>query len=179
MQPRQRTTVAVASRAAQIPSTTYSPFLNLPAELRNWIYEALLLEPEPITVARPPLFKDWTAHPLLHTCRQIRNEGSQIYFSSNIFVPYRVAEIDFMVAWLKMIGFQQYRMLRKIYLDDRYHLRESKAKMTIRAYSTSLVYAGIHIAQKAFYIHAFVDGLRDPIWLSVPDMVFLRTNERG
>ncbi|KAK5121500.1 hypothetical protein LTR85_005333 [Meristemomyces frigidus] len=159
-------------------SRTTSPLLDLPPELRNWIYEAILIEPDPITVARPPLFRDWAAHPLLHTCRLIRNEASQIYWSSNTFVPDSVADIDRMVAWLVMIGPRQYHMMRKMFLNDRYYLRETKAKMAIRAYSNSLVYAGIHIAQKVFYIHAFVDSLREPIWLNMPDMVFLRTNER-
>ncbi|KAK5709310.1 hypothetical protein LTR17_019881 [Elasticomyces elasticus] len=49
-------------------------FFKLPAKLRNRIYEHVLLSKR-----QPP-------PPILRTCRQIRFEGSIMYYGSNVFV---------------------------------------------------------------------------------------------
>lgn len=58
-----------------------SPFLRLPGELRNRIYEYALVEGKPVKVfpgkTRPPQ--------LLGTCKTIREEGIKIWVSSNDF----------------------------------------------------------------------------------------------
>lgn len=58
-----------------------SPFLRLPGELRNRIYEYVLVEGVPIDVipgkTRPPA--------LLATCKTIRIEGIVIWVSNNFF----------------------------------------------------------------------------------------------
>lgn len=175
--PKGQSTSSAGALALLSSSRTSSPLLDLPPELRNWIYEAVLLSPSPIIVARPPLFKDWKPNPLLHTCRQIRNEASQMYWALNTFTPNSVTNIHRRVQWLAMIGPQQYRMIRKIYLNDEYYMRESKAVHDIRTYCNTLANIRIRLAPTIFYVHAWVDGLRDPVWLNMRDMVFLRQNE--
>ena len=58
-----------------------SPLLRLPGELRNKIYEYVLVEDYPIDV-----FPGMTQPPaLLATCKTIRNEGIVIWVSNNLF----------------------------------------------------------------------------------------------
>ncbi|KAK5127544.1 hypothetical protein LTR85_006884 [Meristemomyces frigidus] len=69
------------------PSTDHSGFLKLPPELRNRIYEMVLVEEDFIHVTRQPSFEP----PLLKTCHQIRDDALQIYFEMNAFVFYAPA----------------------------------------------------------------------------------------
>ncbi|KAK5716050.1 hypothetical protein LTR15_009875 [Elasticomyces elasticus] len=57
-------------------------FFKLPAELRNRVYEHVLLfkHEEFILAKRQP------PPPILRTCSQIRSEGSIMYYGSNVFV---------------------------------------------------------------------------------------------
>ncbi|KAK4900613.1 hypothetical protein LTR27_002329 [Elasticomyces elasticus] len=64
-----------------------SPFLKLPAEIRVRIYEAALIEHHAIET-RPWTYANeqtltWHPHPLLQTCRMIRNEATKIYYAEN------------------------------------------------------------------------------------------------
>ena len=57
-----------------------SPLLKLPAELRNRIYELVLVHPYPLIVVTPSeddADKTFSLN-LLHTCRAIREEASSI-----------------------------------------------------------------------------------------------------
>ncbi|KXT18396.1 hypothetical protein AC579_8180 [Pseudocercospora musae] len=70
----------------QNPSAT-SKLLNLPAEMRNWIYREALCEDSWIKIDQ-----DTFAQPaLLRTCKQIRHEASSIYYHENRF---EVAALD-------------------------------------------------------------------------------------
>lgn len=57
--------------------------LDLPAELRNRVYEYVLVDPdsEPLLVTR----RGHTLPGILRTCRQPREEGTKIYFDLNSF----------------------------------------------------------------------------------------------
>ena len=60
--------------------------LSLAPEIRNRIYRYVLVEDEDSDII---IDSDHAlpAHPsLLHTCRQIRHEASEIYFAENVFV---------------------------------------------------------------------------------------------
>lgn len=92
-----------------------SPLLRLPAELRNRIYELVLVSPEPATIAgRKNYFS--SSPQILRTCRQINNEATAILYSDNVAIC-RVDDIsasldhgrffmdgiydDYNVAWTK------------------------------------------------------------------------------
>ncbi|KXL50065.1 hypothetical protein M433DRAFT_2347 [Acidomyces richmondensis BFW] len=59
-----------------------SPLLRLPPELRNQIYDEVLVQQanESFTIGPKRL-----AHPFLAVCRQIRSEGSGIFYANNKF----------------------------------------------------------------------------------------------
>ena len=67
--------VSNANRNTAIP---VSPFLALPAELRNRIYDYILLDSLDVFAE--------TAHlpPLLHTCRQISSEYAGIFYATSL-----------------------------------------------------------------------------------------------
>ncbi|KAK5709314.1 hypothetical protein LTR17_019885 [Elasticomyces elasticus] len=70
-------------------STNEPPLLKLPAKIRVRIYEAALIEHHAIET-RPRTYSDkqtltWHPHPLLQTCRLIRNEATKIYYAENAF----------------------------------------------------------------------------------------------
>lgn len=55
--------------------------LNLPGELRNHIYEMVVVEPDRVEITSEGPGEP----PLLRTCRQIRREAGSLYYRSNIF----------------------------------------------------------------------------------------------
>ena len=84
-----------------------SPFLTLPGELRNRIYRFILVQPpgERVQLRVP---SDFTGPGLLTTCKQIRVEAQQIYYSENTFMVTCTAwNSDLPVLWnrkAKQIG---------------------------------------------------------------------------
>ena len=71
-----------------------SPFMSLPLELRNRIYELALQHETRLKITWPtrrridqlvPVRKDCGRFALLVTCRQIREECTQVLYSVNIF----------------------------------------------------------------------------------------------
>lgn len=58
-----------------------SPLLSLPAELRNRIYREAFDQDSPVAVTTTT----FPEPPLLSTCKQIRNEGSQLFYADRIF----------------------------------------------------------------------------------------------
>lgn len=103
--------------------------ITLPGEIRNAIYEELLVHEEPIIAAdendtmpaSKPTLRLGTA--LLATCRQIHSEASPCFYSSNVFLASSISVehpastlIDWIAEWLKKIGTQA-KHVRSITLD--------------------------------------------------------------
>lgn len=87
-----------------------SPFLKLPPELRNRIYEAVLTDPYAISAVHwdfeIPRSTTPEQPPLTRTCRAIRAEALPIFYSSNTFMIGVKRECDaaYLRVWLKAIG---------------------------------------------------------------------------
>lgn len=82
-----QTKQAAASAVAANASSSCA-FLQLPAELRNIIYELAVLKNHRIltTLDQIPDIPDDIQPPLTQTCRQIREECLPIYYEQNVFV---------------------------------------------------------------------------------------------
>lgn len=116
--------------AAQVTSPGRRSLLGLPAELRNRIYELVLIQPEPILLGNTEIPKDAPKRtrdakvqarrailpPLLRTNHQIRSETCALFFSANSFITssssrgYSRRET---IDWLKVLG-PNARLIRKI-----------------------------------------------------------------
>lgn len=99
-----------------------SPFLKLPAELRNTIYELALLPNMPISVERDSKPK---IPAILRTCHQTRREAGPIYFSSvrGLLYFYTTGDIyagsfgtPAIIAWLHNIGTDQSALIKRLEL---------------------------------------------------------------
>jgi hypothetical protein len=101
-------------------ATQSSPLLNLPAEIRNTIYEALFHVQGPLVIEGPPKAK-WPqiAEPfggtgLLATCQQVHNEAAGILYSRNAFLfDSNAANLK---NWLRRID-RNRSLVRKLLLD--------------------------------------------------------------
>lgn len=83
-----------------------SPLNKISAELRNQIYELVLMHEHPISITADDYVSDLRAtnfklksHPLalLHTCKQISNESTALFYGNNAFhfeFPGRTADKD-------------------------------------------------------------------------------------
>lgn len=104
--------------------------LELPAELRNHIWQYVLVMPEPIGIYQFIKNKEyctchriyckvhgWTSYtaPLLGTCRQIRGEGSEMFYAENAFT---FASCEGIRAWVSRVGIANERMVREMQWDD-------------------------------------------------------------
>lgn len=99
---------------AEIIHAQSMPLFTLPAELRTRIYEEVLTSFEPISLtdwgSGSPI---WSPPPLLHTCRKIRMEASEIYYGNNTFgLTGPQANRD----WISAIAGKQQAMLRRLHL---------------------------------------------------------------
>lgn len=61
-----------------------SPFLDLPAEIRNEIYQEVLISPKTFTVSRPAWFSISNTG-LLCVNKQIHSEATSFFYENNIF----------------------------------------------------------------------------------------------
>lgn len=111
-----------------------SALSTLPPELRNNIYELVVVGDHPVKIMWPtntthrflyrkaPKFLTSTRSSLLQTCRQSRNEASPIYYSFNTFAfdenENEVRSENLLVAWLTVLDSKQWQSLRKIRLED-------------------------------------------------------------
>jgi hypothetical protein len=87
-QPPSKNTALIKAPAAAAtttrpttPSSTGSPFMDLPGELKNRIYFYALVRPDNIEITA----LNWPNHqpPLLKTCKQIRHEALSIFYNEN------------------------------------------------------------------------------------------------
>jgi len=104
------------------------PFLKLPPELRNTIYEMALVEPEPIALSDGP--RGWVSKDearvrlsgarLLRTCREIRSEALSIYFCRNRFIigVYNNGERKIASSWLRSIGPKCRARLEQVVVEE-------------------------------------------------------------
>lgn len=94
------TSVSVPQPSAETPSLTFAPqpncmlFQKLPGELRNEIIRLAVVEESEI---KPKVSRSFNAltgkstanleieHPLMQTCKQLRQESAEIYFLENTF----------------------------------------------------------------------------------------------
>ena len=66
----------------QSDTTTQSPLLNLPAELRNQIYSHVLVSPEDLEINKANIT---CRLPLLGACKQVRKGAGPIFYVENTF----------------------------------------------------------------------------------------------
>jgi hypothetical protein len=76
-------------------------FLDLPAELRIYVYKYLVFvgkvfyTPDTYAVANEKRFKDWKSYrvpslQILRVCKQVYNEAKEVFFKNNESSPSRV-----------------------------------------------------------------------------------------
>lgn len=95
-----------------------SPLPRLPAELRNRIYELVLVEGT-VEVFRH-IRKIWKSPALLHTSRQIRAEASSIYFGGNSFLITGFLHHDrYLSSWLRVLPAPSRAAIQRVYSEDR------------------------------------------------------------
>ncbi|KXT05246.1 hypothetical protein AC578_8427 [Pseudocercospora eumusae] len=70
----------ITNQPARIPQD--SPLLFLPPELRNQIYDLILISPPG---SKPTITPTFSPPPLLSVCSQIRSEALKLWVSANIF----------------------------------------------------------------------------------------------
>jgi hypothetical protein len=85
------------SRATNSSIEQPSRFLELPVELRIYVYEYLVLvgkvffKPDDYTVANEKRFEDWKSYrvpslQILRVCKKVHAEAEELYLSKNLFV---------------------------------------------------------------------------------------------
>ncbi|KAK4949022.1 hypothetical protein LTR10_012395 [Elasticomyces elasticus] len=94
------------------------PLLDIPPELRNRIYDELLLGGDKAVQVSDRTRRPWHPPAILQTCSLTRREASAIYYSTNVFeVSIDSSNLDrTLCAWLKSLGPQRCEMLQQIRL---------------------------------------------------------------
>lgn len=143
-----------------------SPLMRLPPELRNRIYDLVVIESQPITISirkrrfgtpmRPPA--------LLHNCRQLRAEASPVYYSSNIFIAEegQRSTLGPLETWLRMIGEEARGLVHRIHFNV-YFLSPSlkDAKHESRCCEELMAMNSVVVPEGSIYLPYFV---RDDEW---------------
>lgn len=145
-------------------TTQNSSLLSLPSELRNTIYELVLVSEKRIKIY-DKANKDCRPPAVLQACHQLRHEAGAIYYGGNIFKIRAIwndeAKEDqdvwfdscdsFFAQWLASIGPDSRAGLRKVHIHDTYHESEEvKAKIARRR--TVLKAAQVDIDKAEIYI---------------------------
>lgn len=100
-----------------------SPFIRLPPELRDDIYEMVLVQDHPIGISQPPDSKTSRVSfaALLQTCHQIRNEAIAIFYSSNSFVistPGANFTRPCLKGWLGALEPETRLLIRRVFINE-------------------------------------------------------------
>ena len=95
---------AVNSHSHENEDQACFPFLQLPGELRQCIYEHVLIHEKPIDRQDPIDLA------LLQTCRQIYRESWQVYYKCNLFM---LGERSNDQKWLQCIGGERRQSIRR------------------------------------------------------------------
>lgn len=99
--------------------TQHCRLLQIPSELRNRIYELVLIQHEPIRLPFGQSERDKRA--LLRTCHQIHDEAVGIYYGNNAFLAdcgawFLNADL---ICWLRGLGWKKRFMLKDVRLSLR------------------------------------------------------------
>lgn len=149
-----------------------STLATIPAELRCHIYTLALVENHPIERATPVYpSRTWTAPALLQSCRQVREEASQIYYSLNTF-NFRMKSCSrgkaterWLLTWLSHLSPTDRLLLRRIRLDDTAKPRRLVAERGVRA-RARLAMEGVQIDQAEILVKVEVKEERFHEWLA-------------
>lgn len=76
-------------------------FLSLPIEIRNKIYEPVLVESNYLWISPYHTHRTTSVPPLLRTCKVIKYEASPIFYGANSFIA---DQVEYFVPWLKTLG---------------------------------------------------------------------------
>ena len=114
----------------------YAGFLDLPPELRNRIYELVLIHPYQIRI------KDGQTpgkrRALLGVCQQIYEEAGPIYYGANVFtyecMESRLTRSDLastknLISWLQRIGCRHRSLVKEVYV----HMSSPEQPLSLRS----------------------------------------------
>lgn len=120
-----------------------SPLLQLPPELRNRIYNEVLIGESSVQIHQPcndhtVKFGNRFPPALLQTCRTIRGEANQLYFGLNTFILVceplsslrACAWTSCLTKWLLLVGEEARSLLQKVYIEpgwDRLHCKQDSS----------------------------------------------------
>ena len=76
-------------------------FLSLPIEIRNKIYEPVLVEPNYLWISPYHTHRTTGVPPLLRTCKTINYEASPIFYGANSFI---VDQVEYFMQWIRTLG---------------------------------------------------------------------------
>ena len=103
---------------------TTSPFIELPAELRNRIYEFAVIESDPIDLIvccckHCPHMAIVVQPAVTRASRQLREESLPIFYGQNLFLgqAYEGYVPAKMIRWLRAIGAQNRSHIKNLYVD--------------------------------------------------------------
>lgn len=155
-------------------SNTTSPLLALPAELRNRIYELVLIKEVCIEVIiyciDGCIIKELQSQhlanrvqqpPLTRTCRQLREESLSIFYTGNVFLIRRSngdSHLDHgshddeepLVRWLSAIGAEKRSWLRQFYHPAREN-KDGLCGSLLRAFGDS---ATVMLVPERMYVES-------------------------
>lgn len=150
-----------------------SPLSRLPAELRNNIWERVLLSCIEILVSDKS-YKQWRPPALLRSCRELRREASGLYYAGNTF-PLKCRDIFcvlnkflgsergsvgcakhvdmLLLSWLSVLSASSRAHLRSVHLKDcRNTVKEGETRLAQRwEYLESL---GLGLNEAALWVGA-------------------------
>lgn len=76
-------------------------FLSLPIEIRNKIYESVLVEPNYLWISPYHTHRTTGIPPLLITCKTINYEASPIFYGANSFIA---DQVEYFMQWIRTLG---------------------------------------------------------------------------
>ncbi|KAK5121501.1 hypothetical protein LTR85_005334 [Meristemomyces frigidus] len=148
------------------PDNSQSLLLKLPAELRNRIYEEVLLDSEFTNIRSRGGISIWHAPAILQTCRTIRIEAKAMYYGSSIFffsLPMNASRwaernLQHLKLWLHAIGAEQSSLLQRVYLDDCYYSGQKMVQERLEEYHDLLAKAATPLKHGTLYVERGFGG---------------------
>lgn len=136
-----------------------SPLARLPAELRNRIYELVLLYNDGVRMSMN-YRREWQPPALLHASRQVRAESSSIYYAHNTFQflawasprPNKGMYDEVLVSWLRTLDAPSRASIRTINLHDGFY-HEHDVDRRIQMCRKRLEKAGVRIKEAEIVVN--------------------------